>query len=92
LKPRGSGVGGLFRKVLGGVPEGKGMVEVRTDPKGATILVNGEVQGKRSNADLALDPGTYTLLLRLEGHKPAQKRVQVEEGKKVRVEEKLVRE
>ncbi|MGH9603439.1 MAG: protein kinase domain-containing protein, partial [Terriglobales bacterium] len=92
LKPRSGGVGGLFRKVLGGVPEGKGMVEVRTDPKGATILVNGEVQGKRSNTDLALDPGTYTVLLRLEGHKPAQKRVQVEEGKKVKVEEKLVRE
>ncbi len=92
LKPRGAGVGGLFRKVLGGVPEGKGMLEVRTDPKGATILVNGEVQGKRSNADLALDPGTYTVLLRLEGHKPAQKQVRVEEGKKVKVEEKLVKE
>ncbi len=92
LKPRSSGVGGLFRKVLGGVPAGKGLVEVRTDPKGATILVNGQVQDKRSNTDLALDPGAYTVLLRLEGHKPAQKRVQVEEGKKVKVEEKLVKQ
>jgi len=92
LKPRGAGVGGLFRKVLGGVPEGKGLMEVRTDPKGATILVNGEVQGKRSNADVPLDPGTYTVLLRLEGYKPAQKSVRVEEGKKVKVEEKLAKE
>ncbi|MGH9556776.1 MAG: protein kinase domain-containing protein, partial [Terriglobales bacterium] len=92
LKPRSGGVGGLFRKVLGGVPAGKGVIEVRTDPKGATILVNGEVQGKRSNTDLELNPGTYTVLLRLEGHKAAQKRVQVEEGKKVKLEEKLVKE
>jgi hypothetical protein len=92
LKPRSAGVGGLFRKVMGGVPAGKGLLEVRTDPKGATILVNGEVQGKRSNTDLALDPGAYTVLLRLEGHKPAQKRIQVEEGKKVKLEEKLVKE
>jgi serine/threonine-protein kinase len=92
LKPRGAGVGGLFRKVLGGIPEGKGMLEVRTEPKGATILVNGAVQGRRSNADLPLDPGTYTVLLRLEGHKPVQKRVQVDEGKKIKIEEKLVKE
>ncbi len=86
------GVGGFFRRVLGSVPEGKGVIEVRTSPKGASILVNGKEQTRKSNTDLELDPGTYTVLLRLEGHKPAQKRVQVEVGKKVKLEEKLVRE
>jgi serine/threonine-protein kinase len=86
------GVGGFFRRVLGGVPEGKGVIEVRTSPKGATILVNGKEHAQKSNTDLALDPGTYTVALRLAGHKTAQRSVRVEEGKKVKLEEKLVRE
>ncbi len=86
------GVGGFFRRVLGGVPEGKGVIEVRTNPKGATILVNGNEQPRKSNTDLELDPGTYTVQLRLEGHKLAQQRVQVELGKKVKLEEKLVKQ
>jgi hypothetical protein len=86
------GVGGFFRRVLGGVPEGKGVIEVRTSPKGATILVNGKEHPQKSNTDLALDPGTYTVALRLAGHKTAQRSVRVEEGKKAKLEEKLVKE
>ena len=92
LQEEKKGVGGFFRRVIGGVPEGKGVIEVRTSPKGATILVNGKEQPRKSNTDLELDPGTYTVALRLDGHKPAQRSLQVEKGKKIKLEEKLVKQ
>ncbi len=86
------GLGRALGRIFGGVPEGKGVIEVRSSPKGATILVNGKEQPRKSNTDLELDPGTYTVALRLAGHKTAQRSLRVEEGKKVKFEEKLVKE
>jgi serine/threonine-protein kinase len=51
-------------------PPGALAFEVRSNPPGAAIRVNGEVQGA-ANLSLSLPPGTYQLEAQLEGYQPA---------------------
>ncbi|HEV2022193.1 MAG TPA: protein kinase [Terriglobales bacterium] len=92
LQPGSSGGESTVNKLktfFGGIPVGKGQVDVHTDPRGAVILVNSHPYEKKAPAKLILDPGTYHLVLRLEGYKPVQKTVIVQEGKKVPFNQKL---
>jgi hypothetical protein len=90
LQPGSSeGTMGKLKSFFGGIPAGKGQVDVHTDPKGAEILVNGRLFEKKAPAKIILDPGSYSLVLRLEGYKPAQKTVIIEEGKKVPLDQTL---
>jgi serine/threonine-protein kinase len=54
----------LLRRILGSdtVPEGKGLVHVRTEPEGATIVVDGKVAPKKTNARWPADPGVYSIV------------------------------
>ena len=80
---------GKLKSLFGGIPSGKGQVDVHSDPKGAVITVNGRPVDKKAPTKLILDPGSYTIALKLDGYKPAQKTVIVEEGKKVPLDQKL---
>ena len=51
-------------------------VEVRTKPKGAGILVDGQFRGK-SDLQLELAPGSYRIQTELEGYQPATNALQV---------------
>ncbi len=83
------GAMGKLKSFFGGIPAGKGQVDVRSDPKGAEIMINGRPFEKKAPAKIILDPGTYTFAFKLEGYKPAQKTVVVELGKKVPLEQTL---
>ena len=90
LQPGSSeGAMGKLKSFFGGIPAGKGQVDVRSNPKGAEIAINGRPFEKKAPAKIILDPGTYTFAFKLEGYKPAQKAVVVEEGKRVPLEQKL---
>jgi serine/threonine-protein kinase len=90
LQPGSSeGAMGKLKSFFGGIPAGKGQVDVRTDPKGAEILVNGRPFEKKAPTKLILDPGSYSIGFRLDGYKPALKTVIVQEGKKVPLDQKL---
>ena len=80
---------GKLKGFFGGIPAGKGQVDVRSNPKGAEITVNGRPFEKKAPTKIILDPGTYTFAFKLQGYKPAQKAVVVEEGKKVPLEQTL---
>jgi serine/threonine-protein kinase len=80
---------GKLKSFFGGIPAGKGQVDVHSNPKGAAITVNGRPYEKKSPTKLILDPGSYTIALQLEGYKPVQKSVLVEQGKKVPLDQKL---
>jgi serine/threonine-protein kinase len=84
LQPGSSGSAmGKLKSLFGGVPAGKGQVDVHSDPKGAAIAVNGRPYEKKAPTKIILDPGTYSIALKLDGYKPVQKTVIVEEGKKL---------
>jgi len=63
-----------------GIPEGKGLVHIRTVPAGATIILNGRVAAKKTNAPMVLDPGIYSIELQMAGYKPVHRNIQVKQG------------
>jgi serine/threonine-protein kinase len=79
------GIGGLF----GGGSKDQGRVTVRSNPKGATVLVNGSAVKKTTPVDFFLNPGNYEITLVLAGHKPLKKVITVEKGGKHVVDETL---
>ena len=81
----------LLRRMLGGdtVPDGKGLVHVRTSPEGATITVDGRVAAKKSNARWPADPGVYSIVLQMDGYKSVHRNIRVQQGKIANVDEIL---
>ncbi|APR85036.1 Hypothetical protein A7982_10385 [Minicystis rosea] len=61
--------------------QGIGMVHVTTDPKGASIWIDGVPYGDAAVPDeLFVEPGEHTLEAKLDGHVTASQRVRVEKG------------
>jgi hypothetical protein len=80
---------GKFGGLFGGAQENSGRVSVRTNPKGAQVLVNGQPVKKTTPVDFFLNPGSYEITLTLEGYKPVKKIVDVEKGGKLTLDETL---
>jgi serine/threonine-protein kinase len=62
---------------------------VRTAPLGAEILVDGNSTGQVTPARVQLTAGEHTVTLRLKGFVPANRRIFVDEGQSVQVNEAL---
>jgi hypothetical protein len=58
-------------------------------PEGATILINGRVAPKKTNARWPADPGVYTVELQMNGYKPVHRNIQVQLGKIKNIDEIL---
>ena len=80
-----------FKKLFGGggIPEGKGMANLKSNPKGAQILVNGFAAPKATPLKMPLDPGSYDVTFKLDGYKPLTRKVTIEKGKQLDVDVKL---
>jgi serine/threonine-protein kinase len=86
------GSGNLLKRMFGAentVPEGKGLVHIRTEPEGATIIVDGKTAPKKTNARWPAEPGVYTIVLHMDGYKPVQRNIRVQMGKIVNLDEIL---
>jgi serine/threonine-protein kinase len=84
----------MLRRFFGAdtIPEGKGLVHIRTHPEGATIMVDGRAAPKKTNAKWPADPGVYSIVLQLDGYKPVHRNVKLQKGKIVNVDEILERQ
>jgi protein kinase-like protein/PEGA domain-containing protein len=82
--------GGKFKKVFGrGESASMGIVSVKTQPKGAQIMVNGRVLDKTAPFDFYLNPGTYEINITMSGYRSLRRVIDVEQGEKVAIEESL---
>ena len=81
----------LLRRILGTdtVPEGKGLVHIRTDPEGATIVIDGKTAPKKTNARWPADPGVYSIVLQMSGYKSIHRNIRVQKGRTVNIDEIL---
>lgn len=81
----------LLHRIFGAetVPEGKGLVHVRTEPEGAIIIVDGKVAPKKTNAHWPADPGVYSIVLQMDGYKPVHRNIRVQKGKIINLDEIL---
>lgn len=71
------------------IPDGKGMVHIHSEPEGATILVGDQIAPRKTNVMWPVDPGTYEIVLRMDGYKPVHRTVRVVKGRDVYVDERL---
>ena len=64
---------------------------VRTTPSGAEIRLDGKTLGK-SDAIFPVEPGTYKIVVDLEGHQPHEQQITVRDGRITRIELTLRRQ
>lgn len=67
-----------------------GIINFKTVPEGAQIIVNGKVSRQKTPASLALLPGTYDVKLDLKDYWPYSKKVEVRANKVLRLENILL--
>jgi hypothetical protein len=66
-----------------------GKVNIRTNPNGAAVLVNGQLAPKSTPLEFSLNPGGYELTFQLRGYQMHKKIIVVEAGSKLNVDENL---
>jgi eukaryotic-like serine/threonine-protein kinase len=66
--------------------------EVRSNPKGAEIFVDGIPTGQISPARVEIPSGIHTIVMKMPGYQPARRSVQATEGGTVEVEAQLKRQ
>jgi hypothetical protein len=77
------GIRGLFGSKI---PEGKGMVNFKTNPAGADIFHNGVKIEKQTPAKFPMDPGNYKVTIRKDGFKARLYEFTVIKGKNVDID------
>src|SRR5579864_655734 len=83
-------VGGGFKKLFGGgSSEGMGRIEIKTEPKGAQVIINGATLPKLTPFEIQLEPGNYEITLQKDGYKPVHKSIITEANQKMKIEEPL---
>jgi len=98
LKPLGNAdtvkTVGKFKKMFGGGSDtdGRGMVSVKTQPKGAQVLVNNRMLDKLSPVEFYLNPGNYVIDIVASGYKSIHRVVTVDKGGKVVIDDVMSRE
>ena len=85
-------VGGLSRIFGGSGSSSVGRLEIRTQPKGAQIVINGTPFNKTTPVDIQLEPGNYNVTLQKDGYKQVHKSVTVTLGDKLRIEETMAQQ
>jgi serine/threonine-protein kinase len=60
-----------------------GIIDVRSTPPGAYIVINGRNSGKSTPQHMSVPLGRYFLTLKLDGYKPVTQIIDVQEGKPV---------
>ena len=83
--------GGKFKKVFGrgGDTSDMGIVSIKTQPKGAQIMVNNRVLDKNTPFDFYLNPGTYVIDITMSGYQSLHRVITVQEGEKLAIQETL---
>lgn len=66
-----------------------GVIDVRSTPPGAYIVINGRNSGKSTPQHMSLAIGRYFLTLKLDGYRPVTQIIDVEDGKSVIVNQTL---
>jgi len=73
----------------GEIPPGMGALQVRTRPKGVTILVDNAPIAKLTPFRFPVRPGTHHITLQKDGFQSVTRTVQVEQGRQLEIDEIL---
>lgn len=82
-------MGGIKKLFGGGSSAGMARVEIKTDPKGAQISINGTILPKVTPVEIQVEPGNYDITLQKDGYKPVRKMITTQANDKVKIDEQL---
>ena len=81
---------GRFSTMFGAGPgRGASQIEIKTEPKGAQITINGSPFAKTTPVKIQVDSGNYDITLQKEGYKAVHKSVTVNSEQKLKIDEAL---
>lgn len=75
----------------GGVSQGMARIEIKSEPKGAQVLVNGTPLQKTTPVDIQVEAGNYDITLQKEGYRPVHESAIVGMDDRVKIEKTLMR-
>lgn len=82
-------VGGFSRIFGGGPTQGMARIEIKTEPKGAQILINGKSLGKTTPAVIQVEAGNYDIVLQKDGYQSVLTSVTISSHEKTKIKESL---
>lgn len=85
----GSAMGRLFGG--GGGSSGKARIEIKTEPKGAQVVINGTPLQKTTPLEIQVEAGNYDIILQKDGYKDIHENAIVGIEDKVRINKTLTR-
>lgn len=82
-------IGGLKKVFGGGKGQGMARMEIRTDPRGAQVVINGTQLSKTTPLEIQVEPGNYDITLQKDGYKPTHTSVLAQANDKLKIDETL---
>jgi len=83
---------GVLGKIFGRDEGDKVQVQIRTEPKGADVLLDGEKMAKQSPLRTPVQPGTHKLTIQKSGFQAIEKTITVKKGEPMEINERLQRQ
>ena len=83
---------GRMGKVFGGNgASGKARIEIKSEPKGAQVTVNGTPLQKTTPVEIQVEPGSYDIVIQKDGYKPVKESAIVGIDDRIKIEKPLSR-
>ncbi len=89
IKIVGGGVGKIFGG--GGSSSGKARIEIKSEPKGAQVIINGTPLQKTTPVEVQVEAGNYDITLEKDGFKPIHENAIVGVEDRVKIDKTLSR-
>lgn len=83
--------GGMGKMFGGGSSNGSARIEIKSEPKGAQVIINGTPLQKQTPVEIQVDAGSYDILLQKDGYKPVHESAIVGMEDRVKIDRVLTR-
>jgi hypothetical protein len=81
------GMGKMFGG--GGSAQGKARIEIKSEPKGAQVVVNGTPLQKTTPLEIQVEPGNYDITIQKDGYKPVRENAIVGIDDRIKIDKAL---
>jgi len=89
IRIMGGGIGKVFSG--GGSADGKARIEIKSEPKGAQVIVNGTALQKTTPVEIQVEAGNYDIILQKDGYQAVHENAIVGIEDRVKIEKTLIR-
>jgi eukaryotic-like serine/threonine-protein kinase len=81
--------GGVGKMFGGGPSQGKARIQIKSEPKGAQVTVNGTPLQKTTPLEIQVEPGNYDITIQKDGYKPIRESAIVGIDDRIKIDKTL---